>query len=206
MKEKFDKDFDLKSANDIIKNQNINLRKAVPQGYVFSLLFGIAWIVGYGALYYTKLSHLGYVMFATSLALATILCLIYLFVTLRGVKTKNSKYIMFWSISWWIGFIIHSFIMNSVEKQIKNLPVLLVNELSFTLGNSIALLIVSLCHLGAAAIFKNKLSGIFGIIIALTVMISSQLSSIQGSLICIIAGIIMLIISVFEIYKLKKVI
>ncbi len=195
---------DLKLAKEIIEKQNKSVRKSTPQGYTFSILFGIAWIIGYGALYYTNLSKLGYIIFASSLFIATIFCLIYLFISLKGIKTKSSKYIAWWSISWWLGFMCHSFIMNSVERQIKDLPESVSNNLSWLLGNSIALLIVCLCYLGAAAVFKNKLAGIVGVIIALTLMISLQLSSSQGALICAFAGLIILFIAIIDLYKIKK--
>ncbi len=197
---------DINKAEEIIKKQNFQLKKAIPQGYIFNFVYGLSWIIGYGSLAITKLSYTGWLIFSISLVLASIVCMFYLFKTLRGVKTINSKYNAWWGISWCIGFVIHSSITNFTEKILSNcnLENNVLLQISWTVGNSVALLIVCLCFLGGAALFKEKHLGVLGIIVGLLAILSSSLTPVNGSIVCAIGGVVMILFSFFDFHKSKK--
>ncbi len=195
---------DLTTAKDIVKEQQFNLRKAIPQSYLFNFVFGTAWIVGYGAIAFTGLSKLGYIIFALSLIVATIISMLYLIKTLKGVKTVSSKYMAWWGISWWVGFIMHVAIMNSLRNILVNESREVFNQISWSVGNSIPLLIVSLCFLGGATIFKRKELGLLGILISLVTAVSANLTPVKGATLCAIAGVVMILFAVLDFYRSRK--
>ncbi len=196
---------DLTTAKDIVREQQINLRKAIPQSYLFNFVFGIAWIIGYGALALTRLSKLGYIVFAISLIAAVIISMLYLIKTLKGVKTASSKFIVWWSISWWVGFIIHVAIMLSIRRVLVNVDRAVVRQISWSVGNSIPLLIVSLCFLGGASIFRTKKLGFLGAVISLATVVSANLTPTYGAALCAITGLVMFLFAVLDFYKSRKV-
>ncbi len=196
---------DLTTAKDIVKEQQFNLRKAIPQSYLFNFVFGVSWIFGYGALAFTGLSKSGYIVFAISLIIATIICAFYLIRTLKGVKTVSSIYMAWWGISWWLGFIVHFAIMNSVGSVLVNESRETFNQISWSVGNSIPLLIVSLCFLSGATIFKRKGLGVLGILISIVTAVSANLTPVKGATLCAIAGVVMILFAVLDFYRSRKV-
>lgn len=195
---------DVTKARDIVREQQFNLRKAIPQGYLFTFVYGLAWMIGYGALALTKLSKLGYIIFGVSLAIAMLISMVYIFRTLKGVKTAASKYMAWWGISWWIGFLIHIAIVRSVGNALQNVNQEIVKQISWSVGNSIPLLIVSLCFFGGAALFRTKEMGILGIIISVLTIVSANLTPIYGALLCAVTGLVMLLFAVLDFYKFRK--
>ncbi len=195
---------DLTTAKDIVREQQFNLRKAIPQSYLFNFVFGAAWLVGYGALALTGLSKIGYIIFGVSLSVAVIVSMLYLIKTLKGVKTASSKYIAWWGVSWWIGFIIHIAIMYSIGKLLIDVERKIVNQISWSIGNSVSLLIVSLCFFGGASIFRRKELGVLGIVISLVTIVSANLTPIRGATVCAVAGVIMLLFAILDFYISRK--
>ncbi len=199
-----DKDkIDVRIARDILREQEVNIRKAIPQSYLFSFVYGIAWIVGYGALALTGLSKLGYMIFGISLFLAMLISILYLVKTLKGIKTVNSKYVAWWGVSWWLGFMIHVGIMRAVGSTLVGVDSKIVKQISWSVGNSIPLLIVSLCFFGGASIFKKNKLGLLGIVISIVAIISANLSPVYGAILCAIAGGIILLFAVLDFRKCR---
>ncbi len=197
-------DLDIRTAKEIVEAQNKSLRKAIPQGYIFTLIYGLAWFVGYGALAITKLSKVGFIIFGSSLLVGTLIAIFYLLRTLRGVKTKNSKYIAWWAVSWCLGFLIHFSLITALSSVLVNQDKNMISRVSWIVGNSVPLLIVTLCLLGAATIFKDKLTGKIALTIGITTLISPYLKPSLGAMVFSLAGLIMVLFSIIDLYYKKN--
>ncbi len=198
-------DMDLNLASEIVKKQNKSLRKAIPQGYFFTFLYGTAWVIGYTALGYTNLSKLGYKIFSAALITAVVISVIYLVKTLKGIKTSNAKYNIWTSVSWGIGFIVHSGIMAGISKTLKDVDPIIISKINWQIGNSIPLLIVALCFFGVASSYKDTQTGIMGIIVAILSIVSANVKPVTGAYLCAAGGGIMLMIALLDFIKSRRI-
>ena len=159
-----DRPLDLRAALDVVEDAERAARRSLAgnTGLVY-LLWGLTWVVGYGALLSSKegwlpLAHgTALVILGVSLAVTTISTVVLFGLSARGIRGTSAFQGGMYGVAWALGFTVMGALSGIISAAISDF------WLRGMLINSIAVLIVGLLYITGGTTFNDRRQSFLGI-------------------------------------------